>query len=103
MSGELNGVQTEVKGSALDAILLLCSQAQSCAYSCHLNFCGFRIKKLFNTLLYRKRACSECRHHWRSQDFAMGEGRVENDITFNYTLYAGADPESFGGVHAILN
>ena len=23
-------------------------------------------------------------------------GRVENDITFDHTLYAGADPESFG-------
>ena len=28
---------------------------------------------------------------------------VENDITFDYTLYTGADPESFGGVHVILN
>ena len=22
---------------------------------------------------------------------------VENDVTFDHTLYAGADPESFGG------
>ena len=28
---------------------------------------------------------------------------VENDITFNHTLHTGADPESFGGVHVILN
>ena len=27
----------------------------------------------------------------------------ENDFTFDYTLYIGADPESFGGVHVILN
>ena len=31
-----------------------------------------------------------------------GEG-VENDITFDYTLYTRADSESFGGVHVILN
>ena len=24
-------------------------------------------------------------------------GGVENDITFDHTLYTGADPESFGG------
>ena len=30
-------------------------------------------------------------------------GEVENDITFDYTLYTGADLESFGGVHVILN
>ena len=30
------------------------------------------------------------------------EGGFENDITFDYTLYTGADPESFGGVHAAL-
>ena len=29
--------------------------------------------------------------------------RVENDITFDYTLYTEADPESFGGVRVILN
>ena len=28
---------------------------------------------------------------------------VENDVTFDHTLYTGADPESFGGVHVILN
>ena len=28
---------------------------------------------------------------------------VENDITFDYTLYTGADPKGFGGVHVILN
>ena len=28
---------------------------------------------------------------------------AENDITFDHTLYTGADPESFGGVHVILN
>ena len=39
--------------------------------------------------------------HWRSQDFAMGV--VENDVTFDYTLYAGADPESFWWKDAILN
>ena len=32
----------------------------------------------------------------------MGEG-VENDITFDHTLYTGADPERFGGGDAILN
>ena len=34
----------------------------------------------------------------------MGGG-FENDITFDYTLYTGADPKSFGGVglHVILN
>ena len=26
----------------------------------------------------------------------------ENDITFDPTLYTGADPESFGGVHVVL-
>ena len=31
------------------------------------------------------------------------EGEFENDITFDYKLYTGADPESFGGVHATLN
>ena len=30
-----------------------------------------------------------------------GEG-VENDITFDYTLFTEVDPERFGGVHAIL-
>ena len=30
-------------------------------------------------------------------------GGFENDITFDHTLYAGADPESFGGIHVILN
>ena len=34
--------------------------------------------------------------------FCNGEG-VKNDITFDYTLYTEADPESFGGVHVILN
>ena len=29
--------------------------------------------------------------------------KVENDITFDDTLYTRADPESFGGVHVILN
>ena len=38
----------------------------------------------------------------RSQDFSIGGG-VENDITFDYTLYTGADPESFVEVHVILN
>ena len=32
-----------------------------------------------------------------------GVGEVENDITFDYTLYTGADPESFGEVDVILN
>ena len=27
----------------------------------------------------------------------------ENDITFDYTLYTGADPESFGGFECKLN
>ena len=27
----------------------------------------------------------------------------ENDITFDHTLYTGAEPESFGGVDVILN
>ena len=31
------------------------------------------------------------------------EGGVDNDLTFDYTLYTGADPESFGGIHVILN
>ena len=31
------------------------------------------------------------------------EGEFENDITFGYTLYTGADLESFGGVHVTLN
>ena len=31
-----------------------------------------------------------------------GEG-VENDITFDNTLYTEADPQSFVGVHVILN
>ena len=30
-------------------------------------------------------------------------GEVENDITFDHTLYTGADPKSFGGVDVILN
>ena len=30
-------------------------------------------------------------------------GGIENDFTFDYTLYTGADPESFGGVHVILS
>ena len=30
-------------------------------------------------------------------------GRVENDVTFDHTLYTGADPESFGGGDVILN
>ena len=30
-------------------------------------------------------------------------GWFENDITFDHTLYTGAHPESFGGVHVILN
>ena len=29
--------------------------------------------------------------------------RVENDFTFDCMLYTEADPESFGGVHVILN
>ena len=29
-------------------------------------------------------------------------GGVENDITFDHTLYTGADPESVGGVDVIL-
>ena len=33
----------------------------------------------------------------------MGGRGVENDITFDHTLYTGADPESFGGVDVILN
>ena len=32
-----------------------------------------------------------------------GGGGVENNITFDYTLYTGSDPESFGEVHVILN
>ena len=34
---------------------------------------------------------------------AMGGRGVENDITFEHTLYTEADPESVGGVHVILN
>ena len=30
-------------------------------------------------------------------------GGVENDITFDHTLYTGADPEKFGEVDVILN
>ena len=30
-------------------------------------------------------------------------GSFENDITFDHTLYTGADPESLGGIDAILN
>ena len=30
-------------------------------------------------------------------------GGFENDITFDHTLYTGADPERFGGVDVILN
>ena len=33
----------------------------------------------------------------------MGGGGFKNDITFDYALYTGANPESFGGVHVILN
>ena len=31
------------------------------------------------------------------------DGGVENDFTFDHTLYTGADPESFSGVDVILN
>ena len=31
------------------------------------------------------------------------EGGVENDITFDHTLYTEADPQSFGGVDVFLN
>ena len=31
----------------------------------------------------------------------MGGG-IENDITFDHTLYTGADPKSFSGVHVII-
>ena len=30
-------------------------------------------------------------------------GGVENDVTFDHTLYTGADPESLGGVDETLN
>ena len=30
-------------------------------------------------------------------------GGVENDVTFDHTLYTGADPESFGERDEILN
>ena len=30
-------------------------------------------------------------------------GGFENEITFDYTLYTGADPESFGWVDVILS
>ena len=33
----------------------------------------------------------------------MGGKEVENDITFDYTLFTGVDPERFGRVHVILN
>ena len=33
---------------------------------------------------------------WRGKG---GGGGVKNDITFDYTLYSLADPESFVGVH----
>ena len=33
----------------------------------------------------------------------MGEGGVEDDITFDHTLYTGADPQSFGGVEVFFN
>ena len=32
----------------------------------------------------------------------MGRGGFENDITFDHTLYTGADSESFVGVDVIL-
>ena len=32
-----------------------------------------------------------------------GEVRVENDITFDHTLYTGADPQSFDWIDVILN
>ena len=35
--------------------------------------------------------------------FKCNGGGVENDITFDHTLYTGTDPESFGGVDVILN
>ena len=30
-------------------------------------------------------------------------GGVENDVTFDHTLYTGVDPENFGGGDASLN
>ena len=33
----------------------------------------------------------------------MGGGGGENDITFDHTLYTGADQQTFGGGDAILN
>ena len=30
-----------------------------------------------------------------------GGGGVENDITFDYALYTGTDPENFGGIHLV--
>ena len=33
----------------------------------------------------------------------MRGGEVENDFTFDHTLYTEADPESFGGVDVTLN
>ena len=30
-------------------------------------------------------------------------GGVENDVTFDHTLYTGVDPESFGGGGVILD
>ena len=55
------------------------------------------MSQLICTLLYNVLApTSEAR-------ILQWKGGVENDITFDYTLYTGADPESFGGVDVILN
>ena len=33
----------------------------------------------------------------------MEGGEVEKDVTFEYMLYTGADPQNFGRVDVILN
>ena len=40
---------------------------------------------------------------WHSAAKILLWGGFENDITFDHTLYTGADPQSFGGVDVILN
>ena len=68
------------------------------------NFCGFHIKKtLFLTHYFMEKGHAVSVVTTSVARIWQWEGEFENDITFDYKLYTGADPESFGGVHATLN
>ena len=66
-------------------------------------FAVFTLKTLFLTHFYTEKGHAVSAVTTSVARILQWWEGVENDITFDHTLFAGVDPESFSGVHVILN